>query len=401
MKRLLPALLALAAALGAEGALASETGIKIGVLNDQTGPLADVTGSGSVLAARMAVEDFGPTVGGKPIEIIFADHQNKPDIGAAIAARWVDTEKVDAIADVPNGSVALAVHHLMREKNRVYLTAGGFVPDISGKDCSPVTTVWTGDTYALSVGTARALVREKLDTWFFLTADYAFGNAMTRDASDAVAKSGGKVLGVVRHPFGNHDFSSPLLQAQASGAKVIALANAGADTITALKQSREFRVGQTEQRMAAMVLFITDAHALGLDTGQGIITTEAFYWDLNDETRAWSRRFMQRHGGKAPTSIQAAVYSSVLHYLRAVQAAGTDEAKAVTEKMKATPVNDFFSKNVTIAPNGRLMRDFYVFSVKKPEESKYPWDYYKLLTTIPAAEAARPLSETGCPLVKN
>ncbi|WP_299565147.1 ABC transporter substrate-binding protein [Enterovirga sp.] len=397
---MLATILVLSAALGLSCANASETGIKIGVLNDQTGPLADVTGMGSVLAARMAVEEFGPTVNGKPIEIVFADHQNKPDIGAGIAARWVDTEKVDVIADVPNGSVALAVHHLMREKNRVYLTAGGFVPDISGKDCSPVTTQWTADTYALSVGTARGLVRQKLDTWFFITADYAFGNAMTRDASEAVTRSGGKVLGVVKHPFGNHDFSSLLLQAQSSGAKVIALANAGADTINALKQSREFRIGQADQRMAAMVLFITDAHALGLDTAQGIITTEPFYWDLNEETRAWSKRFMERNGGRAPTSIQASVYSSILHYLRAVQAAGTEDAKTVTDKMKATPVNDFFSKNVEVREDGRVMRDFHVFSVKKPADSKYPWDYYDLLTTIPAADAARPLSESECPLLK-
>jgi branched-chain amino acid transport system substrate-binding protein len=378
----------------------SDDVVKLGVLNDQSGLYADITGQGSVVAARMAVEDFGGKVLGKPIEVIFADHQNKPDVGVNIARQWIDTQQVDTIVDVPTSSVGLAIQEVTREKNRVFLMSGPASSDLTGKACSETGIHWTYDTYALANGTGKALVKQGGDTWFFLTADYAFGHALERDTSKFVTDGGGKVVGVVRHPLSTSDFSSFLLQAQASKAKVIGLANAGGDTINSIKQAAEFGIVAGGQRLAGLLVFITDVHALGLKTAQGLVLTESFYWDLNDETRAFSKRFMERHKGAVPSMVQAGVYGAVLHYLKAIEAAGTDEAKAVAKKMKELPINDFMTKNGSIRPDGRVIRDMYLFQVKKPEESKGKYDYYKLLATIPGNEAFRPMSEGGCPLVK-
>jgi branched-chain amino acid transport system substrate-binding protein len=378
----------------------SDDVVKLGVLNDQSGLYADITGQGSVIAARMAVEDFGGKVLGKPIEVIFADHQNKPDVGINVARQWIDTQAVDAMVDVPTSSVALAVQEVTREKNRMFLMSGPASSDLTGKACSETGIHWTYDTYALANGTGKALVKQGGDTWFFLTSDYAFGHALERDTAKFVTDGGGKVLGVVRHPLNTSDFSSFLLQAQASKAKVIGLANAGGDTINSIKQAAEFGVVAGGQRLAGLLVFITDVHALGLKASQGLVITTAFYWDLNDETRAFSKRFMEKHKGTVPTMIQAGVYGEVLHYLKAVQAAGTDEAKAVAKKMKEMPINDFMTKNGSIRQDGRVMRDMYLVQVKKPEESKAKFDYYKVLATIPGKEAFRPIAEGGCPLVK-
>jgi branched-chain amino acid transport system substrate-binding protein len=400
MKQLMSA--AAMAALLAAPAAAQVSGdvVKLGVMNDQSGLYADITGQGSVVAARMAVEDFGGKVLGKPIEVIFADHQNKPDIGGNIARQWIDTQGVDAMVDVPTSSVALAVQEITREKNRMFLISGAASSDLTGKACSPTTVHWTYDTYALANGTGKALVKQGGDTWFFLTADYAFGHALERDTAKFVTDGGGKVLGIVRHPLNTADFSSFLLQAQASKAKIIGLANAGGDTINAIKQAAEFGIVAGGQRLAGLLVFINDVHALGLKTAQGLVITESFYWDLNDETRAFAKRFQEKHKGMVPSMIQAGVYGAVSHYLKAVQAAGTDEAKAVSKKMKETPINDFMTKNGTIREDGRVVRDMYLLQVKKPEESKAKYDYYKVLATIPGKDAFRPMAEGNCPLVK-
>jgi branched-chain amino acid transport system substrate-binding protein len=393
---------ALGAALlfqGGASAQISDDVVKLGVLNDQSAIYSDLSGQGSVVAARMAVEDHGGTAAGKKIEVIFADHQNKPDIGSATASRWYDTERVDAIVDVPVSSVALAVQEVARQRNRIVLFSAAGTSDLTGKACAPGGFHWTFDTVALAKGTASAVTKAGGDTWFFLTADYAFGHTMETDARRYIQEAGGKVLGGVRHPMNTTDYSSFLLQAQGSKAKVLGLANAGGDTINTIKGASEFGLVQGGQKLAGLLLFLTDIHSLGLKTAQGIQLTESFYWDLNDKTRAWSKRFAERHGGKMPTMVHAGVYSAVSHYLKAVDAAGTDRTAEVAAKMKERPVDDFMTDNAAIRKDGRVMRKFYLFEVKAPSESKALWDYYKLIREIPAEEASRPTGEGGCPLV--
>ena len=377
----------------------SDDVVKIGVLTDMSSLYADATGKGSLAAVQMAVEDYGGKVKGKPIEVISADHQNKPDIGVAIARNWYDNEKVDAIFDVPTSSVALPVSALTRERNKVNINSGGGSSDITGVACSPNTIHWTYDTYALSNVAGKAMVKRGENTWFFITADYAFGMALERDAANVVKESGGTVLGDVRHPLNNSDFSSFLLQAQASKAKVVALANAGGDTQNALKQAAEFGITQGGQKMIALLQQITDTHSLGIDATQGLIVTDGFYWDMNDETRAFSKRFNDRVG-RMPTMIQAGLYSATMYYLKAIEATGTDDAQKVIAQMRATPINDFFAKNGKIRVDGRMVHDMYLFEVKKPQESKGEWDLYKLIATVAGDEAFRPLDKGGCPLVK-
>jgi branched-chain amino acid transport system substrate-binding protein len=378
----------------------SDDVLKIGVLNDQSGTYSDLSGKGSVEAVKMAVEDFGGKVLGKPIEVVSADHQNKPDIGASIVNEWIDVGKVDMVIDLPTTSVCLAVQEICKNKNRIDIISTGASVILTNKNCSPTGFHWTYDNYALAKGTGLAMVKDGGDTWFFITADYAFGHDLEKTTSEAVIKAGGKVLGSVSHPFPNNDFSSFLLQAQASGAKVIGLANAGGDTINAIKQASEFGITQAGQRLAGLLVFISDVNSLGLQTAQGLVVTTGFYWDYNDETRAWSKKWSQRMNGRMPTMSQAGCYSGAMHYLKAVQAAGTDEAKAVAKKMREIPVNDFFAKNGKVREDGRMVHDMYLAQVKKPEESKYPWDYYKILRVIPGDEAYKPLSESECPYLK-
>ena len=375
--------------------------VKIGVLNDMSGLYADLSGQGSVVAAQMAVEAFGGNVGGAKIEVIGADHQNKADIGSNIARQWFDVNGVDVIVDVPTSSVALAVSDVAREKNKVLLVSGAAASDLTGPKCSPNTVHWTYDTWALANGTGKAVVQTGGDTWFFITADYAFGQALERDTTAVIKANGGKVLGAVRHPLNTADFSSFLLQAQSSGAKVIGLANAGGDTTNAIKQAAEFGIVQGGQSLAGLLVFITDVHALGLQTAQGLVLTEAFYWDANEATRKFSEEFAKRDRGIHPTMVHAGVYSAVLHYLKAVKALGSDaDGAAVVAKMKDMPTDDpLFGKGM-IRVDGRHIHPMYLFEVKKPEESKGEWDYYKLRATIPADEAFRPLNQGGCPLVK-
>jgi len=392
----------LSAILIAGGAAAeiSDGVVKIGVLTDMSSLYSDGTGKGSLVAAQMAAEDFGGKVRGYPIEVIGGDHQNKPDVASNLARHWYDTEKVDAIADAVTSSIALAVQSVTREKNKVLLISGAGTSDLTGKACSPNGIHWTYDTYAQSNVSASEMVKRGGDTWFFISADYAFGEALQRDAADIVVRSGGKVLGNVRHPLNTNDFSSFLIQAQSSGAKIIALANAGSDASNAIKQAHEFGLTKGgNQQLLALLLGITDSKALGLELGQGLIVTEGFYWDLNDETRAFAKRFYDRVG-RMPTMFQAGVYSSVAHYLKAVDAAGTDEAGAVIAKMKELPVNDFFAKGGFIRDDGRMVHDMYLLQMKTPAESKSPWDLYKVLAIVPGPKAYRPLSESECPLVK-
>jgi branched-chain amino acid transport system substrate-binding protein len=391
--------LAFAASGGAANAQISDDVVKIGVLTDMSSLYADSTGKGSLAAVEMAVADYGGKVKGKPVEVISADHQNKPDVGVGIARNWYDNEKVDAIFDVPTSSVALPISALTREKNKININSGGGSSDITGVACSPNTVHWTYDTYALSNVAGKAMVKRGEDTWFFVTADYAFGMALERDAANVVKESGGKVLGDVRHPLNSSDFSSFILQAQASKAKVVALANAGGDTTNALKQASEFGVMKGGQKLIALLLEITDVHSLGLKEAQGLILTDAFYWDQDDATRAFSNRFLAKVG-HMPTMIQAGLYSATMHYLKAIEAIGSDEAPKVMAQMRATPINDFFTHNGKIRIDGRMVHDMYLFEVKKPEESKGEWDLYKLLATVPGDEAFRPLDKGGCPLVK-
>jgi branched-chain amino acid transport system substrate-binding protein len=398
--RLLIAVVTLALLAAPARAQISDGMVKIGVLNDQSGTYSDLAGPGSVVAARMAVEDFGAAAKGLKVEIVAADHQNKPDVGSQIARQWYDVDKVDVIVDVPTSSVALAINQITREKNKAFLVSTAATSDLTGKACSPNTIHWTYDTWALANGTGTAIVKTGGDTWFFLTADYAFGHALERDVEAVVLKSGGKVLGKVRHPFPTADFSSFLLQAQASKAKIIGLANAGADTTNAIKQGAEFGIVRGGQQFAGLLVFLTDVHALGLEKAQGLIFTEAFYWDMNDKTRAWSKRFAERHRGAMPTMVQAGVYSAVLHYLKAVEALKSDDGPRVIAKMKEMPTDDpLFDKGVVRA-DGRKIHPMYLFEVKKPSESKGAWDYYKLRATIPAAQAFRPMDQGECPLVK-
>jgi len=399
---------AFAAAVTASAALAlsaiaqaqiSDDVVKIGVMNDMSGLYADISGQGSAEAARMAIADFGGTVNGKKIELITADHQNKPDVGGAIARQWYDNDKVDAIVDVPTSSVALAVQDVARERKNVFLISGAAASDLTGKACSPTGIHWTYDTVSLANGTGSAVVKAGGDTWFFITADYAFGHALERDTAAVVTASGGKVLGSVKVPLNTPDFSSYLLQAQASKAKIVGLANAGGDTINSIKQAAEFGLVEGGQKMAGLLVFITDIHSLGLKTANGLQLTSAFYWDQNDETRAWSKRFMEKVN-HAPTMVQAGVYGAVTHYLNAIKASGSDDGLTVVKKMKETPVNDFMTKNGKILENGRVIRDMYLFEVKKPADSKGPWDYFKQIATIPGEQAFKRPGGNECPLVK-
>jgi branched-chain amino acid transport system substrate-binding protein len=381
------------------GAAQAQVSVKLGVLNDMSGLYADISGPGSVVAAKMAVEDFKAADKGIKAEIVSADHQNKPDNGSSIARKWYDQEGVDLILDVPTSSVSLAVAEVTREKNKVLMVSAGGTSDLTGSKCTPNNVHWTFDTWALANGTGSAMTKRGGDTWFFLTADYAFGAALERDTTEAVQKAGGKVLGSVKHPLSASDFSSFLLQAQGSKAKVIALANAGGDTTNAIKQASEFGITQGGQALAGLLVFSSDIKALGLKAAQGLVLTEGFYWDLNDQTRAFSKRFAAQFGGRMPTSSQAGVYSSVLHYLKAVDALKSKDTEKVMAKMKEMPIDDpLFGKGI-IRADGRATHPMYLFKVKKPAESTGEWDLYKTLATIPAEEAFRPLNEGGCPLV--
>jgi branched-chain amino acid transport system substrate-binding protein len=387
----------------ATSALADDKVVKIGVLNDMSSLYADIGGPNAVVAVKMAVEDSGLLAKGWAIDVIGADHQNKPDVGVNIARQWIDTEHMDAIADTPNSGVALAVSNVVKEKNAVLLNNGGASADLTGKACNANTISYSYDTYMLANGTGKALTKAGGDSWFFLTADYAFGHALERDTSAVVTANGGKVLGRVNHPLNTSDFSSFLLQAQNSKAKVIGLANAGGDTTNAIKQAAEFGIVAGGQKLAALLLFINDVHSLGLKTAQGLTFTESFYWDLNDGTRAWSKRFSEKVNNHAmPSMTQAGNYAAVLHYLKALDALGGnphDGAKVVA-KMKEIPTDDPLFGKGPLRVDGRRIIPAYLFEVKKPEESKYPWDYYKLVATISPEDAARPLSESECPLVK-
>ncbi len=376
----------------------SDDTVKIGVLTDLSGPAEDATGRGSVAAAEMAVADFGGQIAGKPIQIISANHQLKPDIGAAIARQWYDVDKVDLILDVPVSAVGLAVQEVAREKQRLFITHSTGTTDFTGKACSPYGIQWVFDTYALATGTAREVVKRGGNTWFFLTADYAFGYSLEHDAGNVVKQMGGTVVGSVRHPFAAQDLTSFVLQAQASKAKIIGIASGPPDNVNAIKIGGEFGVFQGGQQMAGLLILITDIHAMGLKTAQGLLLTTSFYWDMDEQTRAWSKRFMAKMN-KAPTMWQAGVYSSVLHYLKAVQATGADAAEAVSAKMREMPVEDFFSRHGRLREDGLMVHDVYLVQVKSPDESKYPWDYYKVLATIPGAEAFPP-PDPVCPLVK-
>lgn len=399
MLRKLIALSALAAFTGAASAAeVSDDAVRIGVLTDMAAVYADLSGNGSVIAAEMAIEDFGGTVLDKPIELISADHQNKADIAASKAREWIDTAGVDMITDLVTSSVALAVQEIGREQNRIIMVVGAATSRLTGQDCSPVGFHWAYDTYSLANGTGTAVVKNGGDSWFFITADYAFGHSLEGDVSSIVEANGGTVLGAVRHPFPSTDFASFLLQAQASGAKIVGLANAGSDTINAIKQAAEFGIVEGGQNLAGLLMFITDVHALGLDAAQGLFMTTGWYWDLNDETRVWAERFESQVGQK-PTMVQVGVYSAVLSYLKAVEAAGTDEASAVSEALKAMEINDVFAKGGKVYPNGRMAHDMYLAEVKAPGDSAGPWDYLNIVRTIPAAEAFQTPEASGCPIV--
>ena len=384
-------------------AAAQDKTVKIGALSDQSGLYADLAGPGSTLAAQMAVEDSGLTAKGWKIDIISGDHQNKPDIGTAIARQWFDVDKVDVIVDVPNSGVALAVNNIIKEKNGVYINSGAATSDLSNAQCTPNTVHWTYDTYMLAHATGQALVKAGGDTWFFLTADYAFGAALERDTSAVVTANGGKIVGGVKHPLNTSDFSSFLLQAQSSKAKIIGLANAGGDTTNAIKQAAEFGIVKGGQKLAALLLFLTDVKAIGLETAQGLNFTETFYWDLNDQTRAFSKKFSARMKNSAPpTMVQAGVYSGLIHYFKALEALGGNphDGIKVVEKMKSIPTDDPLFGKGEIQPNGRPIHSAYLFEVKKPSESKGPWDFYKLVGTVAGDQAFTPLSESKCAMLK-
>ncbi|MGB6914495.1 MAG: ABC transporter substrate-binding protein [Pseudolabrys sp.] len=401
MKRMV-SLAALAVVLACGGAFGQQINVKIGVLTDMSSLYADATGPGSVLAAKMAAADFMKDHPDVKVEVISGDHQNKADIGTQLANQWYDVDKVDMIADVPNSGVALAISQVTRDKNKAFIASGPASSDLTGPKCSPNTVHWTYDTWMLANGTGRAVVKTGGDSWFFLTSDYAFGHALERDTMAVVEKNGGKVLGKVRHPINTNDFSSFLLQAQSSKAKVIGLANAGGDTINSIKQAAEFGIVKGGQSLAGLLVFATDVNALGLQTAQGLVLTETFYWDLNDDTRAWTKRWLAERNvpGKYPAMNQAGVYAGTLHYLKAVLALKSPaDGKAVVAKMKEMPTDDPLFGKGTIRADGRKLHPAYLFEVKKPSDSKYPGDFYKLRATIPAAEAFRPLNEGNCPLV--
>ena len=385
--------------VGAARAQISDEVVRIGVLNDQSNVYADLGGPGSVIAARMAIEDAGGKVLGKPIDMLVADHQSKADIGASIARQWFDSDKVDLVIGFDNSSVALAVEQVAFQKNRIAIAGAIGTTAFTGKACTPNEAAWVYDAYALTNTLARSVVGRGQNTWFFITVDYSLGHSLEADATAAVVASGGKVLGSARHPLNTADFSAYLLQAQASGAKVVALANAGGDMTNSIKQANEFGLANAGQTVVSLLTFITDVNSVGLKAAQGLTFVTAFYWDRDDESRAWSKRFFELHK-RMPTMAQAAIYSAIRHYVRAIEAAGTDEAKAVMAKMRDIPVNDFYAKNGKVREDGRMVHDMYFVQVKKPEESTGPWDYYKILSTIPGDQAFRPLDEGGCPLVK-
>ncbi len=394
---------AASAAIGATAGMAqaqvSDGVIKIGVLTDMSSLYTDLSGKGSELAARMAVEDFGAARKGMKVEFVSADHQNKADVGSSIVRQWYDVDKVDVVVDVPNSGVALAVNQITRDKGKAFLVSGAASADLTGKACSPNTIHWAYDTWMLANGTGNAIVKTGGDSWFFLTADYAFGHALERDTEAVVLKNGGKVLGKVRHPLNNQDFSSFLLQAQASKAKIIGMANAGGDTTNTIKQAAEFGIVKAGQSLAGLLVFITDVHSLGLPIAQGLIFTETFYWDANDATRAFAKRFSEANRGIHPTMIHAGVYSSVIHYLKAVEAGKTDDGTKTIAKMKEMPTDDPLFGKGSIRKDGRKLHPAYLVEVKKPSESKGPWDYHKIRATIPADQAFRPMADGGCPLV--
>jgi branched-chain amino acid transport system substrate-binding protein len=397
----LSAAVALAFAASAAHAQVSGGVVKIGVMNDMSGLYADIGGPGSVTAAKMAVEDYLKSSKSKlKVEIVSADHQNKPDVGSQIARQWYDSDGVDAIVDVPTSSVALAVSEVTKQKGKAFLDTGAASSDLTGKSCSPNTVHWLYDTWMLAHGTGSAIVKTGGKSWFFITADYAFGHALERDTAEVVKANGGKVLGAVRHPLATQDFSSFLLQAQASKAQVIGLANAGGDTINSIKQAAEFGIVQGGQSLAGLLVFLSDVHGLGLQKAQGLIFTETWYWDLNDASRAWTKRFVAQNGGKYPTMDHAGVYAVVLHYLKAVDAAKTDDGTKAVAEMKKLPTDDPLFGKGKVRQDGRKIHPAYLFEVKKPSESKGPYDYYKLRATIPAEQAFRPEKDGGCPLVK-
>ncbi len=384
---------------GAAQAQISDGVVKIGVLTDLSGPAKTPTGDGSVAAAEMALADFGATVLGKPITVISADHQIKPDLGASIARRWYDVEQVDLIVDVPVSAVGLAVENVANEKKKLFITHSTGTADFHGKFCSPYAIQWVFDTHALAAGTAQEVVKRGGETWFFLTADYAFGHSLERDASAVIEKNGGKVLGAVRHPFATPDLSSFILQAQASHAKIIGIASGPPDNVNAIKLGGEFGIFKGGQQMAGLLVLITDVHALGLQAAQGLVLTTSFYWDMDDKTREWSKRFFAKVG-RMPTMWQAGVYSSVMHYLQAVKDAGTDDPLKLAAKMREKPIEDFFSRNGHLRPDGLMVHDLILVQVKKPEESKYPWDYYKILAHIPGEQAFGP-PDPACKIAGN
>lgn len=374
--------------------------VKIGLILDMTSLYADVTGPGTVTAAQLAIADFGGKVLGKPIQLVYADHQNKADIAATKAREWFDRDQVDAILDVAASGPALAVAQVAKEKNRIAVFSGPGSGRLTNDACTAVTVHYAYDTYALANSTARAVVASGGDSWFFLTADYTFGTTLEKDATDVITANNGKVIGSIRHPLNASDFSSFLLRAQASGAKVVGLANAGGDTINAIKGAREFKLtADGKQRLAGLLVYINDIHTLGLEAAQGMLLTTGFYWDRNDASRKWSRRYFEKMK-KMPNMSQAGTYSAVTHYLQAVQAAGTDETSAVMAKMKEMPINDFYATNGRIRADGRMVHDMYLYEVKKPSEAKYPWDYYKPVATIPGEKAFQPLATSTCPLIK-
>jgi branched-chain amino acid transport system substrate-binding protein len=407
-RRLLPALLSAALALAAlpqgapaqtSGAQISDDVVRIGVLTDYSGPFAALSGPGGVIAVRMAVEDFGGKVAGKPIEVIEADHGNKADTASAIARKWFDVDGVDMIADLPNSSIALAVQELARERKKMTIISASGTSALTGKSCSPTGFQWTWDTYSVAVSTGKAVVQQGGKNWFIVAADYAFGHGMADDLATLVKANGGSIAGTIFHPLNTADFSSFLLQAQSSGADVVALANGGTDTVNSIKQAGEFGLTGGKQKLVGLAIFITDVHAMGLANAHGLLLTTGFYWDRTPETRAWSKRFFERHHAM-PTMAQAGIYSGVIHYLKAIEATKTDNAEIVAQKMRDTPVQDFFAEHGKLRADGRLVHDIYLAQVKAPEESHQPWDYYNILRTIPGEESVRPLAESDCPLIK-
>ena len=392
----------LLACVGGARAEISDGVVRVGVLNDISGVFQDTNGPGSVMAARMAAEDFAGGGRGIRVEIVQGDHQNRADVGSALVRRWLDVDRVDAVVDVPNSAVGLAVNTLLRDSRAALLASSTATSELTGAQCSPNTVQWVTDTWAIANSTAAGVMQRGGDSWYFLTVDYALGHGIVRDSTAFIEARGGRVLGGARHPLGTSDLSSLLLQARSSRAKIVGLANAGADTINAVKQAAEFGVGpRSGQSLVAMLAFINDVHAMGLRAAQGVLLTEAFYWDMDEETRAWSRRFGERMGGnRVPSTNQAGVYSATLAYLRAVAAAGTDDARRAVPEMKRAPFRDPLFGDMTVRPDGRAVHAMHLFEVKKPEESRYPFDYYKVVHTIPGEQAFRPMAEGGCPLVR-